>query len=153
MNSISHLLQRHTFGEAVRSSAYVVLACLVVGNALVRTRLPPKSSGGPPPDIKAWFREGPYMFTMIAYVLSSLMNALGCLLCIFIYQWPILKSGFLFSSNIHPGTSFLPSTVLCCVNRSANGRESISPPRWTPHTLLVMGPSCAKTTALFDEGH
>ncbi|QRV97743.1 major facilitator superfamily transporter [Ceratobasidium sp. AG-Ba] len=61
-----HGLLRSGFAWGVRASAFVVLACLIAGNLLMRTRLPPKSKRPPtpPPDIKAIVTDSVYLLAI-----------------------------------------------------------------------------------------
>ncbi|QRW12306.1 transporter MCH4 [Ceratobasidium sp. AG-Ba] len=61
-----HRFLRSGFAWGVRASAFVVLACLIAGNLLMRTRLPPKSKRPPtpPPDIKAIVTDSVYLLAI-----------------------------------------------------------------------------------------
>ncbi|QRV83130.1 major facilitator superfamily transporter [Ceratobasidium sp. AG-Ba] len=63
---LNEVFQRSGFAWGVRASAFVVLGCLIAGNLLMRTRLPPKSKRPPtpPPDMKA-------IVTDVVYVLAT----------------------------------------------------------------------------------
>ncbi|KAJ7892922.1 MFS general substrate transporter [Mycena olivaceomarginata] len=64
---INHLIPKVGFGGAVRASGYVVLGCVVVGNALMRTRPRPARAV---PDIKTFF-DGAYLFAIFGTLLST----------------------------------------------------------------------------------
>ncbi len=76
------MLQKQSFADSVRASAYVVLGCVVVVVSLMRTRLPVRRATGPyaapAPDIKAWFREIPYLTAMF-----------GCVCIFYVMQLPL----------------------------------------------------------------
>ncbi|KAJ7461837.1 MFS general substrate transporter [Mycena galericulata] len=69
----SHLIPQIGFPSAVRATGYIVLGCLITGNALMRTRLPPRSRrpNTTPPDIKGFFRDPAYMWAILGALLSS----------------------------------------------------------------------------------
>ncbi|KAJ7359414.1 MFS general substrate transporter [Mycena albidolilacea] len=65
---INHLIPKVGFAAAVRASGYVVLGCLVIGNAMMRTRpRPPRVI----PDIKSFFADGAYLFAVAGTLLST----------------------------------------------------------------------------------
>jgi MFS transporter, MCT family, solute carrier family 16 (monocarboxylic acid transporters), member 10 len=72
---LNHLLPRVGFGQAVRATAYLAMAMIIMGNLLMRTRLPPRSkrppSSAPPPSIKSFFTDAPYMFAVAGCVPSK----------------------------------------------------------------------------------
>nr|GAT56220.1 MFS general substrate transporter [Mycena chlorophos] len=68
---LNHLLPRVGFAKAVRYSSILIPPCIVVGNLLMRTRLPPRSKRGgnqAPPDIKSFFRDAAYMGATLGMV-------------------------------------------------------------------------------------
>jgi len=67
---INHLLSRLEFGPAVRATAYVVLGCLVAGNACIRPL--PHRDLGPPPDVKQFFKDMGYVYFLVGSALSLL---------------------------------------------------------------------------------
>ncbi|EJD54743.1 MFS general substrate transporter [Auricularia subglabra TFB-10046 SS5] len=74
---MNKLLHSHlSFGNAVRAFAGLLAGCLVIGNALVRTRLPPKSKRppvpGPQPSFKAFLMDVPFMCAVAASGLLAL---------------------------------------------------------------------------------
>ncbi|KAJ7103759.1 MFS general substrate transporter [Mycena epipterygia] len=71
---LNHLLPTVGFARAVRATGYIVIGCLVVGNSLMRTRLPPRSQrpGASTPDIKSFFTDSPYMCAVLGLLLSSI---------------------------------------------------------------------------------
>lgn len=79
MHFYSNLLQKRTFGDSVRASAYLVLGCLVVGVALMRTRLPTRNASScnaaPAPNINTRFRDVAYVSGMFGCVLLLFANA------------------------------------------------------------------------------
>ncbi|KAJ7274249.1 major facilitator superfamily domain-containing protein [Mycena rebaudengoi] len=72
---ISHLIPKIGFAKTVRATGYIVLGCLVIGNSLMRTRLPPKSKRPNPtasPSIKTFFTDAAYMWTVLGALISTL---------------------------------------------------------------------------------
>ncbi|KAJ7890606.1 major facilitator superfamily domain-containing protein [Mycena olivaceomarginata] len=71
---LNHLLPTIGFARAVRATGYVVIGCLVVGNALMRTRLPPRSKrpGVSAPDIKSFFTDYAYLWSTFGLLCSSI---------------------------------------------------------------------------------
>ncbi|KAJ6501150.1 MFS general substrate transporter [Mycena vitilis] len=67
------LIPRIGFGPAVRAAAYIVLAFIIAGNLLMRTRLPPRSKrpDTAPPDIKSFFKDTPYIWTCAGLSVAS----------------------------------------------------------------------------------
>ncbi|KAJ7818785.1 MFS general substrate transporter [Mycena olivaceomarginata] len=65
---LNHLIPKIGFASAVRGSGYVVLACLVLGNLMMRTR--PRAARGVP-DIKSFFKDGAYLWTILGTLLST----------------------------------------------------------------------------------
>ncbi|KAJ7163767.1 MFS general substrate transporter [Mycena filopes] len=70
---LNHLIPKIGFPRAVRATGYIVLGCIVAGNALMRTRLPPRSQrpNATPPNIKAFFTDAAYMWAVLGALLSS----------------------------------------------------------------------------------
>lgn len=66
---LNHLLLRIGFAQAVRASAYVVLGCLVIGNLLVRTGVPPQKKQAP--NVKAFFKDPAFLFASVSGLLAS----------------------------------------------------------------------------------
>ncbi|KAF7298315.1 MFS general substrate transporter [Mycena kentingensis (nom. inval.)] len=66
---LNRLIPRVGFGPAVRASGYLVLATLVIGNLLVRTG--PLARKRAPPDLKAFFTDGAYLFAIVGCLLST----------------------------------------------------------------------------------
>ncbi|CUA75712.1 putative transporter MCH4 [Saccharomyces cerevisiae S288c] [Rhizoctonia solani] len=81
---LNKVFERHGFGWGVRSTAFVVLACLIVANLLMRTRLPPKSKRPPtpPPDFKAIMTD----LTYLAATAGAFLVMMGLFLPIFYIQ-------------------------------------------------------------------
>ncbi|KAJ1301772.1 hypothetical protein OPQ81_009001 [Rhizoctonia solani] len=81
---LNEMFKRHGFAWGVRSTAFVVLACLVVANLLMRTRLPPKSKRPPtpPPDFKAIMSDSTYL----AAIAGAFLVMMGLFLPIFYIQ-------------------------------------------------------------------
>ncbi|KAL5639396.1 hypothetical protein ACGC1H_006789 [Rhizoctonia solani] len=81
---LNKVFERHGFGWGVRSTAFVVLACLIAANLLMRTRLPPKSKRPPtpPPDFKAIMTD----FTYLAAIAGAFLVMMGLFLPIFYIQ-------------------------------------------------------------------
>ncbi|KAF8625318.1 hypothetical protein AX15_005448 [Amanita polypyramis BW_CC] len=70
---LNHLIPRIGFGPGVRVTAYIVLGCLTIGNALVRIPARKQSSKAPPPDIREFFRDPAY----VSFVSGSAIALLG----------------------------------------------------------------------------
>ncbi|KAF7360506.1 MFS general substrate transporter [Mycena venus] len=70
---LNHLIPKIGFSSAVRATGYIVLGCLIIGNALMRTRLPPRSKrpNAVSPDIKSFFTDAAYMWAVLGALLSS----------------------------------------------------------------------------------
>jgi len=66
---LNQLLNRMSFGEAIRASAYLVLGTVVIGNLLMRTRLP--SGPKEPPPIGEFFREKSYLLLIFGGILVA----------------------------------------------------------------------------------
>ncbi|KAF8755950.1 MFS general substrate transporter [Rhizoctonia solani] len=81
---LNKTFERYGFAWGVRSSAFVVLGCLIVANLLMRTRLPPKSKRPPtpPPDFKAIMRDSTYLFA----IAGAFLVMMGLFLPIFYIQ-------------------------------------------------------------------
>ncbi|EUC60404.1 MFS general substrate transporter, partial [Rhizoctonia solani AG-3 Rhs1AP] len=81
---LNKVFERHGFGWGVRSTAFVVLACLIAANLLMRTRLPPKSKRPPtpPPDFKAIMTD----FSYLAAIAGAFLVMMGLFLPIFYIQ-------------------------------------------------------------------
>ncbi|KAJ6493615.1 MFS general substrate transporter [Mycena vitilis] len=71
---LNHLIPTIGFARAVRATGYIVIGCLTVGNALMRTRLPPRSKrpGATTPDIRSFFSDYAYLWAVFALLLSSI---------------------------------------------------------------------------------
>ncbi|KAF7289331.1 MFS general substrate transporter [Mycena indigotica] len=72
---LNHLLPRVGFARAVRYSSAIIPPCLVIGNLMMRTRLPPRSKRGgnqSPPDIKSFFKDPPYLVGILGMLLGLL---------------------------------------------------------------------------------
>ncbi|CAE7162652.1 unnamed protein product, partial [Rhizoctonia solani] len=81
---LNKVFERHGFGWGVRSTAFVVLVCLIAANLLMRTRLPPKSKRPPtpPPDFKAIMTDLTYLTT----IAGAFLVMMGLFLPIFYIQ-------------------------------------------------------------------
>ncbi|KAJ7163768.1 MFS general substrate transporter, partial [Mycena filopes] len=68
-----HLIPKIGFAGTVRATGYIILGCLIVGNSLMRTRLPPRSQrpNAASPNIKAFFTDAAYMWVIVGSTLSS----------------------------------------------------------------------------------
>ncbi|KAJ7673504.1 major facilitator superfamily domain-containing protein, partial [Mycena rosella] len=75
----SHLIPKLGFGPAVRATGYVVLGCIVAGNALMRTRFLPhsKRDNVVGPNIKSFFSDAPYMWAVVGYLPVIYMQLFG----------------------------------------------------------------------------
>ncbi|KAJ7108854.1 MFS general substrate transporter [Mycena crocata] len=71
---LNHLIPKIGFPGAVRATGYIVMGCLIAGNALMRTRLPPRSQrpNAVSPDIKSFFTDAAYMWAVLGALLSSI---------------------------------------------------------------------------------
>ncbi|KAJ7818336.1 MFS general substrate transporter [Mycena olivaceomarginata] len=64
----NQLLPRYGFAKTIRLTGAIIPPVLVLGNLMMRTRLPPRSKRGAntaPPNIKSFFVEPAYIFTVI----------------------------------------------------------------------------------------
>ncbi|KAF7370664.1 MFS general substrate transporter [Mycena sanguinolenta] len=71
---LNHMVPKHGFATSVRATGYIVIGCLVSGNALMRTRLPPRSQrpGATTPDIKSFFTDYAYLWSIFGLLISSI---------------------------------------------------------------------------------
>ncbi|KAJ7436890.1 MFS general substrate transporter [Mycena galericulata] len=72
---LNNLLPKLGFGQAIRVSGAIVPVCIVVGNLMMRTRLPPRSKRGgknTTTPIKAFFFEPVYMMGVLGTFLALL---------------------------------------------------------------------------------
>ncbi|KAK1218845.1 hypothetical protein PQX77_018461 [Marasmius sp. AFHP31] len=72
---LNNLIPSVGFAQAVRATAYIVLGTLIIGNCLMRTRLPPRRkrrNQTPPPDIRSFLKDPPYMFAVLGALIASL---------------------------------------------------------------------------------
>ncbi|KAG7095595.1 hypothetical protein E1B28_006325 [Marasmius oreades] len=72
---LNHLIPSVGFAQAVRATGYLVLGTLVIGNCLMKTRLPPRKKRRvqlPPPDIRSFLKDPPYMFAVLGALIASL---------------------------------------------------------------------------------
>ncbi|KAJ7463728.1 MFS general substrate transporter [Mycena latifolia] len=72
---LNHLLPKLGFGNAIRASGALVPPLIIIGNLMMRTRLPPRSKRGgktAPPDIKSFFVDPAYMTGVIGTFLVLL---------------------------------------------------------------------------------
>ncbi|KAJ7741262.1 MFS general substrate transporter [Mycena metata] len=70
-----HLLPKIGFASTVRATGYIVLGCLVIGNSMMRTRLPPRSQrpgAVEPPPITTFFKDAAYMWAVLGALISTL---------------------------------------------------------------------------------
>ncbi|KAF7296945.1 MFS general substrate transporter [Mycena indigotica] len=63
---INHLLPRLGFGNTLRACGAIIPPCLLVGNCLMRTRLPPHATHNPFAHAKSFFSEPAYVFSVFA---------------------------------------------------------------------------------------
>ncbi|KAJ7808328.1 MFS general substrate transporter [Mycena olivaceomarginata] len=64
----NQLLPRYGFAKTIRLTGAIIPPVLVLGNLMMRTRLPPRSKRGAntaPPNIKSFFVEPAYIFTVV----------------------------------------------------------------------------------------
>ncbi|KAG9091461.1 hypothetical protein FRC06_000557 [Ceratobasidium sp. 370] len=78
---LNKIIEKSGFGWGVRSTAFVVLGCLVASNFMMKTRLPPKTNQAPP-DIKGIVSHGVFQLT----VLGSFLIMMGIWFPIFYVQ-------------------------------------------------------------------
>ncbi|CAE6532578.1 unnamed protein product [Rhizoctonia solani] len=81
---LNKMFHRHGFAWGVRSTAFVVLGCLIVANLLMKTRLPSKSKRLPTPlpDFKAIMTDSIYL----AAIACAFLVMMGLFLPIFYIQ-------------------------------------------------------------------
>ncbi|KAF7371610.1 MFS general substrate transporter [Mycena venus] len=68
---VNHLLPRFGFVKTICYSGAIVPPVLVLGNLMMRTRLPPRSKRGgntASPNIKSFFSDAPYMIAILGCV-------------------------------------------------------------------------------------
>jgi len=71
----NHLLPRVGFAKTIRLTGAIIPPVLVLGNLMMRTRLPPRSKRGgntAPPDIKSFFRDPAYMVAVFGMFIGLL---------------------------------------------------------------------------------
>ncbi|KAJ7716663.1 MFS general substrate transporter [Mycena maculata] len=70
----NNLVPKLGFGRTIRATGAIIPPCLVIGNCLMRTRLPPRSKRppGPAPDIKSFFFDPPYLWAVLGMFFSLL---------------------------------------------------------------------------------
>ncbi|KAJ7216866.1 major facilitator superfamily domain-containing protein [Mycena haematopus] len=71
----NHLLPRVGFAQTIRLTGAIIPPVLILGNLMMRTRLPPRSKRGhnvPPPDIKSFFVDPAYMIAVLGMFLGLL---------------------------------------------------------------------------------
>lgn len=73
------------FKKAVQATGYVILGCLVIGNALVRTAYPSKSVSEKveKPNIIGFFTDPPYVWAVLGYVITPNVLKGAMFLCLF----------------------------------------------------------------------
>ncbi|KAG8710106.1 hypothetical protein FRC09_000303 [Ceratobasidium sp. 395] len=103
---LNKIVEKSGFGWGVRSTAFVVLGCLVAANLMMKTRLPPKTNQAPP-DIKGIVTHGVFQLT----VLGSFLIMLGIWFPIFYIQAsPVLL--FAVIHDIDAELAFYSLTIL-----------------------------------------
>ncbi|KAK7044474.1 MFS general substrate transporter [Favolaschia claudopus] len=70
----NHLIPKLGFGGTIRATAAIIPPCLVVGNLLMRTRLPSRRNrpAGPSVNVKAFFAEAEYIWAILGLFFSAL---------------------------------------------------------------------------------
>ncbi|KAF7305388.1 hypothetical protein HMN09_00791100 [Mycena chlorophos] len=63
---LNHLLPRLGFANTIRASGAIIPPCLLIGNLLMRTRLPPHKTPNPFKHIWAFFVDVPYSWALLA---------------------------------------------------------------------------------------
>ncbi|KAJ6584098.1 MFS general substrate transporter [Mycena vulgaris] len=72
---INHLIPKIGFANTVRATGYIVLGCLVIGNSMMRTRLPPRNKrpgAAELPSIRTFFVDAAYMWAVLGALISTL---------------------------------------------------------------------------------
>ncbi|KAF8610236.1 MFS general substrate transporter [Ceratobasidium sp. AG-I] len=71
---LNKIFERSGFAWGVRATAFVILACLLAANLMMRTRLPPKSQRppAPPPDVKGIVTDTAFQLSVIGAFLVML---------------------------------------------------------------------------------
>ncbi|KAF5328479.1 hypothetical protein D9758_018602 [Tetrapyrgos nigripes] len=67
---LNQLIPRIGFGPAVRATAYIVLGCVIIGLALMRTQYAPKRNVKPA-NIKSFFSDISYMSTVVGALITT----------------------------------------------------------------------------------
>ncbi|KAK7030679.1 MFS general substrate transporter [Favolaschia claudopus] len=70
---LNHSIPKIGFGPAVRQTGYVVIGLIILGNLMMRTRLPPRSKrpGATKPDIKSFLKDSAYLWATFGLLISS----------------------------------------------------------------------------------
>ncbi|KAJ7823790.1 MFS general substrate transporter [Mycena olivaceomarginata] len=70
----SHLVPKLGFGKTIRATAAIIPPCLVLGNLLMRTRLPSRRNNpaAPSVNIKSFFSDVEYIWAMAGLMFSAL---------------------------------------------------------------------------------
>ncbi|KAJ6549501.1 major facilitator superfamily domain-containing protein [Mycena sp. CBHHK59/15] len=101
----NHLIPKIGFASTVRATGYIVLGCLIIGNSLMRTRLPPRRKrpdAVEPPSIKTFFTDAAYMWA----VLGALISTLG-------FYFPVIYIQlFAVQHSVDPNLAFYSIAIL-----------------------------------------
>ncbi|KAF7371230.1 MFS general substrate transporter [Mycena sanguinolenta] len=70
----NHLLPKLGFGGTIRATAAIIPPCLIIGNSLMRTRLPSRRNrpAATPVNIKSFFADAEYIWAMCGLLFSAL---------------------------------------------------------------------------------
>ncbi|KAG8725007.1 hypothetical protein FRC09_010211 [Ceratobasidium sp. 395] len=101
---LNKIIERAGFAWGVRATAFVVLACLVAANLMMKTRLPPKTNQNPAhkSDFKGVMTHGVFLLT----VFGTFVSMLGIWYPIFYIQL------FAVRHNLDQNLSFYALTIL-----------------------------------------
>ncbi|KAG8739439.1 hypothetical protein FRC12_016296 [Ceratobasidium sp. 428] len=101
---LNNIIKRAGFAWGVRATAFVVLACLVAANLMMKTRLPPKTNQNPAhkSDFKGIMTHGVFLLT----VFGTFLSMLGIWYPIFYIQL------FAVRHNLDQNLSFYALTIL-----------------------------------------
>ncbi|QRV93588.1 major facilitator superfamily transporter [Ceratobasidium sp. AG-Ba] len=71
---LNNIIKRAGFGWGVRATGFVVLACLLGANLMMKTRLPPKPAHhkGHSSDIRGVMKDGAYLLTVLGIFIAQL---------------------------------------------------------------------------------
>ncbi|KAF8071740.1 MFS general substrate transporter [Lyophyllum atratum] len=134
---INHLIPKIGFAQAVRATAYIVLGCVIIANALMRRNWAAYDLRGkvPPLNVRSFFTDVPYMVAV-----------LGCLIGLFGLYFPVFYLQLYAVEHAGVGTTLAFYSLAILNASSAFGRigGNFLADRFGPWNLQV---PCAVITA------